>query len=402
MTQKDSVFCGIIEELDIKTSDTGSLSNQTFAAKDLMDIKGYVTGAGNPDWKKTHNKAEKNCPAVQMLLDEGAHLIGKTVTDELAFSLDGLNFNFAIPHNPNMPGCISGGSSSGSASAVSNNLCDFALGTDTAGSVRVPSAYCGILGMRPTHGRISSEGVVPLGTTFDTVGFMSRSIETMIQVASVLLKEEPGNSYPNKLILLENSLDILEPQLRETFLAQWRRLEHLGIKQETLKLPSGKLDEYSHLFSVTRGFEAWQAHGKWIEQTNPNLGDSILHRFMLCKNFTRAEYEPAIERRQYLIQEIHQTLGDAVFVLPTVCGWPPLLSAGESELAENRKKNILLNSISSFCGLPQLTVPFEVEVEIPVQSKKAKFAFSFLGRQNADMELLKLAMDFSLISCKLG
>lgn len=398
MTRKDSLFCGIIEDLDIKTSDTGSLSHQTFAAKDLMDIKGYVTGAGSPDWKKTHNKAEKNCPAVQMLLDEGARLIGKTVTDELAFSLDGLNFNFEIPHNPNMPGRISGGSSSGSASAAANGLCDFALGTDTAGSVRVPSAYCGILGMRPTHGRISSEGVVPLGTTFDTVGWMSRSIETMIQVGSVLLKEKPDDSLPNKLILLENSLNILDPELHAAFLEQWGRLECLGIKQETLKLPSGKLDEYSHLFSVTRGFEAWQAHGQWIEQTKPNLGDSILDRFMVCKNFARAEYEPAIERRKYLIEEIHQILGDAVFVLPTVCGWPPLLSAGEPELTENRKKNILLNSISSFCGLPQLTVPFD----IPIQSKKAKFAFSFMGRQNADMELLKLAMDFSITSCKLG
>lgn len=379
-------FFGIIENLDIKTSDSGKLCGKTFVAKDLLDIEGYVTGAGNPDWRRTHSQAQKNCSAVQMILDQGACLIGKTVTDELAFSLDGLNVHYPVPNNPNMPDRIPGGSSSGSASAVANNVCDFALGTDTAGSIRVPSAFCGIYGMRPTHGRIPVDGVVPLGTTFDTIGWMSRSLEILNDVGSILLKDVFSNKFPEKLCLLEDTLDSLAPELHEPFLNQWKSLESLGFKQEKVKLPEGKLDEYSNLFFTTRGYEAWQAHGQWIEETNPKMGGTIRGRFDACKNITRGEYENALARRHFLINEIDQIIGDSVFILPTTCGFPPFLSVDDNELTKIRKKNILLNGIASFCGLPQLTIPFK--------TKQAKFAFSILARQNSDMELLALAKDF--------
>ncbi len=384
-----ALFCGIIEKLDISGSKTGSLSGLTFVAKDLLDIKGYVTGAGNPDFKRTHTKAQKNCPAVQILLDEGARLIGKTVSDELAFSLDGTNIHFEIPYNPNMPDRIPGGSSSGSASAVANGVCDFALGTDTAGSVRVPSAFCGIFGMRPTYGRISKEGVVPLGTTFDTIGWMAPSFQKLRQVGSVLLKTKIEKSESStKIILLDDCLDILEKPLHKPFLEEWEKLSALGFKQERSSLPANKLKQYSELFFVARGYEAWMAHGEWFEKTKPNMAKSIQERLLFCKTISKKDYQSAMSKREELMEEIDTLLENNFFFIPTVCDLPLPLSASEAEFTEVRKKNILLNSISSFCGLPQITVPFKV------QGQGAKFAFSLVARKNGDSELLSLPIDF--------
>ena len=135
-------------------SETGPLATLSLAVKDVFHIKGHPTGAGNPDWLRTHPVAGTTAPAVQRLLDAGAHIVGKTHTDELAYSLNGENVHYGTPVNPNAAGRIPGGSSSGSAAAVAGGLVDFAIGTDCGGSVRLPASYCGIFGFRPTHGRI--------------------------------------------------------------------------------------------------------------------------------------------------------------------------------------------------------------------------------------------------------
>ena len=159
------------EDIRIPEAATGPLEGLTFAVKDNFDIKGHVTGAGNPDWLRSHEPAASTAPAVQMLLEAGASLVNKTIMDELAFSLNGENIHYGTPVNPAAPNRIPGGSSSGSASATAGRLVDFALGTDTSGSVRVPASYCGLFGIRTTHGAISTQGVVPLAPSFDTVGW---------------------------------------------------------------------------------------------------------------------------------------------------------------------------------------------------------------------------------------
>ena len=132
----------------------GPLKGLPFAAKDIYDIAGHVTGCGNPDWLATHPPATSHAAPVVRLLAAGAELVGKTITDELAYSLNGQNFHYGTPLNGNAPGRIPCGSSSGSAAAVAGGAVDFALGSDTGGSVRVPAAVCGIFGIRPTHGRV--------------------------------------------------------------------------------------------------------------------------------------------------------------------------------------------------------------------------------------------------------
>jgi len=139
------------------------VSNFAFNCNLRHYIKGYATGCGNPTWLKTHPApAEFHAPPVRMLLAAGARLVGKTQMDEMAWALQGENVHYGTPTNPAAPGCVPGGSSSGSAAAVASGRADVALGTDTAGSVRVPAAYCGVFGFRPSHGRVSLVGCVPL------------------------------------------------------------------------------------------------------------------------------------------------------------------------------------------------------------------------------------------------
>src|SRR3989442_12875541 len=139
----------------MKGASRGPLVGLTFAVKASYDVAGQRTGFGSPDWLRTHDPAGCTAPVVQRLLDAGAHLVGKTHTDELTWSLTGENAHYGAPVNVNAPGRIPGGSSSGSAAAVAGGLVDFALGSDTGGSVRAPSSFCGIYGIRPTHWRVS-------------------------------------------------------------------------------------------------------------------------------------------------------------------------------------------------------------------------------------------------------
>ena len=130
-----------IFEPPIRGRSSGPLSGLRFAAKDLFDVEGYVTGCGNPDWERTHPPATRTAPVIRTLLDAGATLVGKTHTDELAYSVNGENAHFGTPVNPRAANRIPGGSSSGSASAVAGGVVDFAIGTDTAASVRLPASY---------------------------------------------------------------------------------------------------------------------------------------------------------------------------------------------------------------------------------------------------------------------
>src|ERR687890_601264 len=171
---------------------SGPLSGLTFAAKDLFDVAGYPTSAGSPHMLAMSGVKTRTAPTVQKLLDSGARLVGKTITDELAFSMNGKNAHFGTPVNGAAPDRIPGGSSSGSASAVSNGLCDFALGTDTGGSVRAPANHCGLFGIRPTHGRVSLEGCHDLAPSFDTCGYFARDGATFLRVGEVVLGSDPA------------------------------------------------------------------------------------------------------------------------------------------------------------------------------------------------------------------
>jgi amidase len=202
----------------------GALAGLSFAAKDLFDVAGYPTGGGSPTVLALSGIKTRTAPTVQRLLDAGARFVGKTITDELAFSLNGLNAHFGSPVNGAAPTRISGGSSSGSASAVSNGLCDLALGTDTGGSVRAPASHCGLYGLRPTHGRISLHGALDLAPSFDTCGWFTRDAATFARVAQVLLGSDAVPA-PTRLLWPADLWTQLTPAAEASALASAARVQ---------------------------------------------------------------------------------------------------------------------------------------------------------------------------------
>ena len=166
---------------------TGPLAGLTGAVKDMYDIAGERTGAGNPDWLATQQPASRNAAAIQRLLDAGATIVGKTICDEFFYSVAGMNAHYGTPANLRAPGRIPGGSSSGSAAAAAAGACDFALGSDTGGSVRIPASLCGLYGIRTTLGRIDLGGAMAMSPTFDTVGWFASGPGVFRHVGPVLL-----------------------------------------------------------------------------------------------------------------------------------------------------------------------------------------------------------------------
>src|SRR6476646_1042903 len=191
----------------------GPLSGLTFAAKDLFDVAGVPTGGGNHDWPTGRPIPTKHSWAVQTLLDAGATLIGKTITDEVSLGILGENAFDGTPKNVRAPGRVPGGSSSGSAAAVAAGICDTALGTDTGGSVRVPASFCGLYGIRPTHGRLPVTGMLPQAPTSDTTGWFARDAGTFAKVASVMLGEPLPSALPDRLIVAVDAFAFADPEV---------------------------------------------------------------------------------------------------------------------------------------------------------------------------------------------
>src|SRR5437870_2254931 len=207
-----------VEKFALPATKSGPLDGLRFAVKDLIDVAGHRTGCGNPTWLATHPPASVSAVCVEQLLAAGAQCEGKTVTDELAFSLLGENFHYGTPLNPAAPDRVPGGSSSGSASAVVCGLVDFAIGTDTGGSVRVPASNCGIWGWRPSHGLISVAGVMPFSPTLDTVGVFARSAELLQSVATELLAANtPAATEPTRrtIHLVREAFDAVDSSVRD-------------------------------------------------------------------------------------------------------------------------------------------------------------------------------------------
>src|SRR5262250_2020484 len=218
----------------------GPLSGLIFAAKDLFDVAGHPTGGGNPDWARSNPVPTRHGWAVQRLLDAGATLIGKTITDEVSLGIVGENAFYGAPVNSRAPDRVPGGSSSGSAAAVAAGLCDTALGTDTGGSVRVPASFCGLYGIRPTHGRLPVAGMMPQAPSSDTTGWFARDAATFARVSSVLLGEAVPDGLPKRLIIAVDAFGFADPEVAAALQPMVHRLAALiGAVREEVMAPQG-------------------------------------------------------------------------------------------------------------------------------------------------------------------
>ena len=365
---------------------TGQLSGLCFAAKDLFDVAGYPTGGGQPFVLAMSGIKTTTAPAVQQLLDAGARFIGKTVTDELAFSMNGNNAHFGAPINGAAPNRISGGSSSGSASAVSSNLCDFALGSDTGGSVRAPANHCGLYGIRPTHGRISLSGVLDLAPSLDTCGYFARDVETFARVSSVLLGADVA-PLPDKIRLLKPTdlWTLLNAEATAAQAAPLARVEAaLGTAQPTTVVLDD-MDTMYWRFRYLQGREAWMVNGPLIERFCPPLGPGVAERFDWSRQVSDAQFAQATVYRERFKKHLAILLDtDGVLVLPTVPDIAPLCHDGDEKMESYRNRAVQLLCVSGLSGFPQISMPLGQRLGAPL-------GLSLLGPAGSDASLVRLA-----------
>ena len=361
----------------------GPLAGLTFAAKDVFDIAGHRTGAGNPDWLRTHPPAAETASAVRHLLDAGATLVGKTHTDELTYSLNGENCHYGTPVNPNAPGRIPGGSSSGSAAATAGGLVDFALGTDTGGSVRLPASNCGIYGFRPTHGRVPNDHVVPLAPSFDTVGWFARDAALLKRVGHVLLGDDAVKPGTPRLMLCADSFELVFNPLRPALDTAIDALTRVLGPASRVDLYAGKAEQWMKSFRLLQGGEAWRCHGEWIRATQPDLGPDIRARFEWAASIDPAALAPALALRSHVIAQLERLLGeDGVLCLPTSPSVALRKNASSEELESFRSRALSLLCVAGLAGLPQVSLPIAEVNGLPL-------GISLIGPRNADKQLLE-------------
>jgi amidase len=376
----------------LKGAPTGPLAGITFAAKDLFDIKGHVTGAGNPDWLALHSPAVRTAAVVQALVDAGADMVGKTHTDELSRGIFGENAHYGTPTNPKAPGRVPGGSSSGSAAAVAGGLVDFALGTDTGGSVRIPASFCGIFGIRPTHGRLSLEGVVGQAPSFDTVGWFARDADLLARAGEVLLGSELARApRPRHVIVATDAFAIAEPPTASALLPAVERIAALVGSSERCALSRTVplSDWFAHQRAV-QGREAWATFGDWIDRHNPRfafeISDNFLRGMRTEDTALAAAREFQAARRAELMEILRP---DTIVCLPTAPFPAPPVGQPRSVMWARRTAISTLTSISGTLGAPQLSLPVALVNGLPV-------GLSITARPGGDDMLLAFARSIGL------
>lgn len=397
-TDKLNAFCRH-SAVQIEGAASGPLKGLTFAAKDIYDVKGESCCCGNPDWLASHEPAKDTAPVIEMLLAAGADLRGKTLTDEIAFSLNGQNFHYGTPRNVAAPDRIPGGSSSGSAAAVAGGVVDFAVGSDTAGSIRIPAALTGIFGMRPSHDAVSLQGVMPLAPSFDTAGWFARSAGVLRRVGDVLLPADRRDALmASKLLIAEDAMVLADPLIVNRVRAALKKVEDLFTTVTSVTLapldnadlsPSGQgLKDWVQWFRGHQPREVWASHGAWIDRVQPQFSPDITHRLKLAKQLSGIPIEGDDGLRDRVTAHLDQLLDGAAILLPTAPCLAPLKDASAAVFTDFRDRVIGLTTIAGLARLPQVQIPLGLAED---ENGKAPIGLSLIGRRGTDLALLALA-----------
>lgn len=356
------------------------------AVKDLFAVSGYAIGVGNPTWLAEAPVEKDHAAAVSSLLAAGADIVGIAQTDELAFSLFGTNVHYGTPPNPAAADRIPGGSSSGPASAVAMGLSDIGLGTDTGGSIRVPASHCGLYGLRPTHGSVSSDGVVPLARSFDTVGWLTRDAATLREVLHVLA---PADAAPpvSRLLLAEDLFDVAEPRVRRVLGDAVDALSaRLGLPVEsTSVLYEDDIDAWLNAFRTIQTAEAWSAHGAWLQRHPGAVQDEIAERFTMGSTVAPGELEAA----RQLMTRVRNALSERVppgscLVQPAAAGPAPPRHMRDEDKPRARAGTLRLTCPAGLAGMPAVVLPGARLPEGPV-------GLCLVGHRGSDVSLAALA-----------
>jgi amidase len=367
----------------------GPLRGTSFGVKDLYDLAGEVTGGGNPDWARTHPPAAAHAVAVQLLLEAGASVAGRTKTVELAYGLTGENVWQGTPINPAAPDRFPGGSSCGSAAATAAGLCDFALGSDTGGSVRIPASYCGLFGIRPSWGAVNAVGCMVLAPSFDTVGWFARDAALLARVGQVLLAPASlGQLGP--LLKVDDAWANADAETASALAPALATLEaHMG-RACALQLAPEGLVAFQHGFVGASLPEAWTSHGGWIESVQPKFGPGVGERFQAARSLPTARILAGRATRATARARLAGLLGGgAVLVFPTSPGPAPKLTASREEQQRVRERTLNVTAIAGLAGLPEVTLP--VAKVANAEGGGAPVGLSLVAAAGQDQALLALA-----------
>ena len=386
-----------VATFEVPPTESGVLDGLCFAVKDVFDVAGWKTGCGNPTWRDAHPVAVANAVCVEQILYSGARCVGKTISDELAFSLLGENHFYGTPLNARAFDRVPGGSSSGSASAVACDLVDFALGSDTSGSVRIPASNCGIWGFRPSHGFISVAGVNPLAPAFDTVGILAQNADVLAKVALVLLASAPVPATKRGTIhLIREAFAIADADVRQALLEPVRQLhDFFGERVRESSLSDLAADEpgrdfatWSDTYCVIQWAEIKSCLGAWIADAKPEFGPDVAASFELINQLDRHRIEAALERRERYFRSLHDFLGpDDLLCMPTTPALAPRKGAAPRRSSSGSgyyPRTLGLTSVAGIGRMPQISVPAAQVGKVPV-------GLSLLARHGQDALLLEMA-----------
>lgn len=372
--------------LPIKSDAPKPLAGKRVAVKDLFAIKNFAIGAGNPQYLAEAPIQSATAPAVQRLLEAGAAVQGIAQSDEFAYSLAGTNIHYGTPPNPHAPGRVSGGSTSGPASAVACGQVEIGLGTDTAGSIRVPASYQGLWGIRTTHDRITCEGVLPLSPSFDTVGALTRDGQTLALAANALMPEPDSGTLGGSLAVCPALDGCAQPDVRES-LASFRAAACAKLPSSPIDITPQMLDDWLGIFQTVRGFEAWQADGAWVSKHRDSLAPEIASRFEHDSHITNEQYAAAQDRLNEARERIRTELGGRALLIASASSPAPPIEPGASGLAaieQARAQTLRLTSIAGIAGLPAVNIPCRTSAGLPC-------GICVIGPAGTDHTLIALA-----------
>ncbi|MFI5715686.1 amidase family protein [Nocardia sp. NPDC051750] len=360
----------------IAATASGPLTGRTVAVKDLYALAGFTVGAGIPDYARERRPATEHAAAVARLLAAGAQVAGIAQTDEFAYSLTGSNGRYGMPVNPAAPDRIPGGSTSGPAVAVARGDADIGLGTDTAGSIRVPAAYQGLWGIRTTHRRIDTTGLLPLAQSFDTVGWVTADGETLAAVAECLL--DADTATPDGFAVDTELCAYADPAIASAV-----RSVADSVDAEPLALRPR--DSWLAAFRVVQAYEAWANHGEWVGAHPGTLEPDVAQRFAFAATVTADQAATARDEVTAAADRIRDALGNRVLVLPAAATPPPRRTAGAAVRETTRARTLRLTCLASIAGLPAVTLPLG-------RDEGGPSGLCLLGAPGTDRSLIRLAI----------
>ncbi len=370
----------------IRGSGSGPLAGKTLVIKDLYDTAGRKTGNGSPDFLAASDPATQTAATVQKLLDAGADIVGIAICDEFFYSLTGANAHYGTPQNLRAPGRLPGGSSSGSAAAMAAEMCDFALGSDTGGSVRIPAAFCGLYGIRPTHGRVELTGGREMAPSLDTAGWFANGAALFKTVGPVVLDDQTAAADIDRLLIAEDGFEQADPAVAQALRSVVDAAAGVLPPSEPVTVAPGGLAAWSEAFRVIQASEVKTTNLPWVEEHQANLGPGIKERFAMAATITPEATAAARQEREIIRAHMHELVPPGTVVcLPTAPVIAPKIDTPPEGLEFFRANTLALTCIAGHSGLPQISLPAATVEGCPV-------GLSFIGWAGGDEALLDLAV----------